>query len=356
MSPVNIIISIVLGIVLLGAIGGEGYFYFYSQKQNSSTESVIQSIQEKLKAKPSLDALAVARSDLQAQTDRLKEMQAGFPSSAALDAEIKADVSAAAAEEAKADSLAADPKLDISAQPNIVELGQKAAQALSYLEYLATTPASTVALNDAAENAVELVAAYTKELAAYINSLTPSNSGLSAGEISDYQSQAESIVAQVGSTQDSLNKIDSISASSVADASPVGGQSGSNAQSAAGTSIAGQTGSNLSSDSSVSSSSQTSSPSSGQSSPDNGSVTLGDIVAQQAVVTEDTNTVNQLSDQVSYGSASSTDSSNASLPPADATGDTSSGNGINNSGNNNGSNQSQSQSGAIKLIEGENTF
>ena len=136
MSLRNIILVIVLGLVLVCAIAGEGYFYFYSQKQNNAVNSVIQSIQKTLSTKPTLDTLAEARSNLQAQTEKLKEMQAGFPSSPALDAAIKADIGAAVAAEAKADFLAADPKLNISTQANIIELGQKAAEALSYLNIL----------------------------------------------------------------------------------------------------------------------------------------------------------------------------------------------------------------------------
>jgi hypothetical protein len=342
MSLRNIILVIILGLVLLGAIAGEGYFYFYSQKQNSAVNSVIQSIQKTLSTKPTLDVLAEARSNLQAQTDKLKEMQASFPSSLVLDAAIKADVAKAAAAAALADVLAADPKLGISAQSNIVILGQKATQALAYLQYLSTTPASTAALDDAAQNAIDLVAAYVNQLHTYVNSLSPSGSGLTSGEIADYESQTNTIVGQVDSVENSLNQIDSIPASSVPGIASLSdilltvststNNSGNQGSSNSSTNAAGpDQGSNQSSGQ----------PSGGTSNPSDGSVTLGDIVNQQNIVSDDTSQVNQLSDQAGSDTASSSqDNGN---------------NGGVSTGNNN-SGGIQPQSGPVKLIEGENTF
>ena len=319
MSLRNIILFVIIGLVLLGVIAGEGYFYFYSQKQHNAVNSVIQSIQKTLSTKPTLDTLAEARSNLQAQTEKLKAMQASFPSSLSLDAAIKADVAQAAAAAALADVLAADPKLGIPPQSNIVILGQKATQALSYLQYLLTTPASTVALSDAAQNSVDLVAAYVNQLHSYINSLSPSDSGLTSGEIADLESQANTIVEQVNSVQDSLNQIESIPASSVPDiASP------------ADIPLAVSTSTNNSGNG-------------GSSNPSDGAVTLGDIVAQQNVVSDDTSQVNQLADQAGSDASSSQDNSN---------------NGNNGGVYTGGDNQGgiQSQDGPVKLIEGENTF
>jgi hypothetical protein len=341
MSSRNLIVALILGVVLVAAIIGEGYFYSYSQKQNSAANSVIQSIQSALNSKSVPNALAEARSNLQVQTEKLKEMQAAFPSSPALSAAIKADISAAVAAEAKADSLAADPKLNISAQANIIELGQKAAEALSYLEYLATTPASTVALNDAAENAVELVAAYSNELYAYVAGLTPANSGLTASEIADYKAQANNIVTEVNAVENSLNQIDNIPASSVPDITSNNGQLSITSSQTSNPPIGGQ--------------SQTSSTPPVNNQTENSgseSVTLGDIVAEQNIVTQTTDQVNQLGDQVTGEATSTYDSSNNSSSPQDN---------VNNGGvytgsDNNNPGPIQPQSGPVKLIEGENTF
>jgi hypothetical protein len=336
MSLRNIILVVIIGLVLLGVIAGEGYFYFYSQKQNSAVNSVIQSIQKTLSTKPTLDTLAEAQSNLQAQTEKLKAMQVSFPSSTVLDAAIKTDVAQAAAAAALADVLAADPKLNISAQSNIVILGQKATQALSYLQYLLTTPASTVALNDAAQNAVDLVAAYVNQLNSYINSLSPSDSGLTPGEIADLESQANTIVEQVNSVENSLNQINSIPASAVPDiASPA------DILLAVSTST-NNSGANASS-SDQSSNQSPNQPSGGTNNSSDGAVTLGDIVNQQNIVSDDTSQVNQLADQAGSDASSSQDNSN---------------NGNNGGVYTGGDNQGgiQSQDGPVKLIEGENTF
>jgi hypothetical protein len=367
MSLRNLVVVIILGIVLFCAIAGEGYFYFYSQKQNSAANSVILSIQNALNSKSVPNALAKARSNLRAQTEKLKQMQADFPSSPALDVAIKADISAAATAEAKADLLAADPKLNISAQANIIELGQKATEALSYLEYLATTPASTVALNDAAENAVELVAAYSNELHAYIAGLTPSNSGLTAGEIPDYKAQVDGIVAEVNSTEDSLNKIDSIPASSVPDITSNNGQISiiddqGNTNATTTTSQAPNSNIQVPNNNQI--------PSNNNQNNDQGSmindqvntnqggnsgsggVTLGDIVVEQNIVTQTTDEVNQLGDQTTGEAASSSDSSDNSSSSVNGNSD----NNSYTSGDNNNPGPIQPQSGPVKLIEGENTF
>jgi hypothetical protein len=323
MSLRNLILVIILGLVLVCAIAGEGYFYFYSQRQNSAVNSVIQSIQKTLSTKPILDTLAEARINLQTQTDKLKEMQASFPSSLVLDAAIKADVAQAAAIAALADVLAADPKLDISAQSNIVILGQKATEALAYLQYLSTTPASTAALNDAAQNAIDLVAAYVNQLHSYIHSLSPSGSGLTYGGIADLELQVNGIVSQVNSVLNSLNQIDSIPASSVP---------------------------GIASMADIPLAVSTSTNNSGNGGSSDGSITLGDISDQQNVVSEDTSQVNQLADQAGSNTTSSSDSSNTS---------SSQDNGNNNGGvYTGGVNQGgiQSQDGPVKLIEGENTF
>ena len=341
MSFRSIIGIIILGLVLAAAIASEGYFYSTSQQENKNADSIIQSIQKTLSTKPTQDTLAEAQSDLQAQTEKLKAMQASFPSSPVLDAAIKADVAQAAAAAALADTLAADPKLNIPPESNIVILGQKATQALSYLQYLLTTPASTVALNDAAQNAIDLVAAYVNQLHSYINSLSPSDSGLTSGEIADLESQANTIVGQVNSVQNSLNQIESIPASSVPDI-----VSSSDIPLAVSTSTnnsGNQVATNPSAN--ASSSDQSSNQSSGgTSNPSDGAVTLGDISNQQNVVSDDTNQVNQLSDQAGSDTASSSDSfDNSSVQD---NGD----NGNNNSGG------IQPQDGPVKLIEGENTF
>jgi hypothetical protein len=224
MSFRNLTVIIILGLIILCAIAGEGYFYFYSQKQNNAANAIVQSIQNSLKAKYPADILAEAKNNLQAQTEKLKEMSANFPSSPLLDSAIKKDVAAAALTAAKADSLAALLKLDPIKEANIIALGQKATGAIAYLQSLATTPASTLVLNDAAQNAVELVAAYSNELSAYTNSLTPANSSLTSGEIANYQSQADNIVAEVNVAENSLNQIDNIPASSVAGITSNNGQ------------------------------------------------------------------------------------------------------------------------------------
>lgn len=355
MSFRNLIVVIILSIVLVCAIAGEGYFYFYSQKQNSATDAIIQSIQNALKAKQPYNALAEAQNNLQAQTERLNQMQASFPSSPLLDAAIKKDVAAAALQAAKANTLAADPKLAISTQANIIALGQKATQALAYLQHLANTPASTVALNDAAQNAIELVSAYSNELSIYVNSLTPSNSGLTAGEIANYQSQANNIVAEVNAAENSLNQIDNIPASSVTDITSNNGQLSINNDQGNSTTTTSQapnsniqvpnnnqipSNNNQNNDQGSIVNDQVNTNQGGNSG--SGAVTLGDITAQENVVAQTTDEVNQLNNQISTEATSSSDSSNVSPPPGD--------NGNSSSG------QIQPQSGPIKLIEGENTF
>ena len=353
MTTRNIIVALILCVVLVSAIIGEGYFYFYSQKQNSAANAIVQSIQNALKAKQPYDALAEAKNNLQAQTERLNQMSANFPSSPLLDSAIKKDVVAAALAAAKANTLAADPKLGISTKANIIALGQKATEALAYLQSLTKTSASTVALNNAAQNAVDLVAAYSNDISAYINSLTPANSGLTASEIANYQSQANNIVAEVNTAKNSLNQIDNIPASSVADITSNNGQLSINND---------QGNTNVSTSSQISNppiggKSQTSSTSpvnnqgsnndqgnlnQGTNSGNNGSTTLGDIVNQENIVAQTADEINQLANQISAEATSSSDSSNVSPPPGD--------NGNSSSG------QIQPQSGPVKLIEGENTF
>jgi len=360
MSFRNLIVVIILAVILATAIAGEGYFYFYSQKQNSAANSVILSIQSALNSKSPPDALAEAQSNLQAQTEKLKEMQASFPSSPALDAAIKADIIAAAAAEAKADSLAADPKLNISTRANIIELGQKAAEALSYLEYLATTPASTVALNDAAENAVELVAAYSNEISTYINFLTPANSSLTASDIADYQSQANNIVAEVNTVENLLNQIDNIPASSVAGITSNNGQlSTSDDQGDTTTTASRAPNSNIQVPNNNQNNYQGSTVNDQVNTNQGGNsgsggVTLGDIVNQENIVSQTTDEVDQLSDKVKGEATSTPDSSRDSS--FDNGGNNNDSNNAYTGGDNNGSGQIQPQSGPIKLIEGENSF
>ena len=326
----NLILIMILAIVLLCAIGGEGYFYFYSQRQNSSADSIIQSIQKALKPESPLDALAQAKIVLADQTEKLDQMEASFPNSSSLDSAIRADVARAAAIAARDDALVADQKLGLEEQANIVALGQRAASALAYLQSLADSdlPISTVALNDAAENAIELTAAYSKEISSYLDSLSPTNSNISAGEISGYQSQADDIAEQANSTEDSLNQIDETPASSVTD--------GSN-------------------DSQTNSNGQTPTANDQIGDGDNqagigGSLTLGDINDQENVVEQDTNEVDQLVDQTPSGDASSSDPS-SNNPSGSSIGGN---NGT--SGNDGNSGGIQDQSGPVKLIEGENTF
>jgi hypothetical protein len=349
----NIIVAIILGVVLVAAIIGEGYFYSYSQKQNSAVNAIVQSIQNALKTKQPYDALAEAQNNLEVQTERLNQMSANFPSSPLLDSAIKKDVAAAALAAAKANTLAADPKLGISTKANIIALGQKATEALAYLQSLTKTSASTVALNDAAQNAIELVAAYSNEISAYINSLTSANSGLTASEIADYKAQVNNIVAEVNAAENSLNQIDNIPASSVPDITSNNGQISiindqvnTNAPTSSQTSnppIGGQ--SQTSSTPSVNnqgSNNNQGNSNQGTNSGNNGSTTLGDIVNQENIVAQTTDEVNQLANQIAAEATSSPDSSNPSSPPTDD--------------GNSSSGQIQPQSGPIKLIEGENTF
>src|ERR1035437_3603906 len=348
MSFRNLIVVIILGIVLVCAIAGEGYFYFYSQKQNSATDAVIQSIQNALKAKQPYDALAEAKNNLQVQTERLNQMSANFPSSPLLDSAIKKNVTAAALAAAKANTLAADPKLGISTKANIIALGQKATEALAYLQSLTKTSASTVALNDAAQNAIELVAAYSNEISIYINSLTPANSGLTEGEIADYKAQVNNIVTEVNAAKNSLNQIDNIPASSVPDITSNNGQiSINNNQVNTNTPTSSQT-SNIQSQTSSTPLVNNQSSNNGQGNLNqginsgSGSVTLGDIIAQTNIVAQTADEVNQLANQIAAEATSSPDSSHPSSPPTD--------------NGNYASGQIQPQSGPIKLIEGENTF
>jgi len=350
----NLIVAFILSIVVLAAVVGEGYLYSYSQQENASAERVAQSIQTALNIKQPIDALAQVRSDLAAQTERLDQMQASFPDSPSLDASIKANVVAAAAVAAKANTLAADPKLGVSTQPNVIALGQKATAALAYLQSLSKTPASTVALNDAALNAVELVAAYAKELSSYVNSLTPDDSGLSAGEIASYVEQTSSIVSDVSTTEDSLAKIDSIPASA-AQESPV--LIASNPA----TSLAN---SQTVPDAALSSSDQgqvsVQAPNQAGSSV-NGQVTLGDIVDQENVVAQTANEADQLAGQAAVenspasnsADASSSGSSDDSSQPGND-----SGNSVDTgaSGGDNSGSPIQTNDGPVKLIQGENTF
>jgi len=385
MSTVKLIAALFLGIVLLCAVTAEGYFYFYSQKQNSSADDVAKSIQNALKPKPFSEVLAEAKSNLQAQTEKLNEMQASFPDSPALDAEIKADVSKATAEAAKADALVADPKLDLSKQPNIVALGKQATEALAYLQTLAAHNASTVVLNDAARNAVDLVAAYSKAISEYVDSLNAGDSGLTPPEIASYEAQAKEIAAQAGSVEDSLNQIDSVPAGSppdsgsgtdggqgpsngqgsVADDQSPGGAAGQAPDKGPGSNVGGASGSGStvgqgqdSGQGSNSGSNQSAGQNSGQASgqtggSQNGQVTLGDIVNQENAVNQTSVQVDQLEEQAPDQSGNPPA---ASPSPSDNPSSFSDGGNGNDSGGTDGSDQSSMASGTVRLIQAENNF
>ncbi|MDR3558713.1 MAG: hypothetical protein P4L61_04215, partial [Candidatus Pacebacteria bacterium] len=307
-------------------------------------------------------ALAEVRSDLAAQTDRLEQMQASFPDSPSLDASIKDDVTAAASAAAKANTLAADLKLGASVQANIIALGKKATAALDYLQSLSKTQATTVALNDAALNAVELVDAYTKELSDYVASLNPTDSGLSAGQIAAYEAQAVAIVAQVNATEDSLVSIDSTPVSVVAAGDSNPSQPGSNPESGiAPVSPSAPPGSNPASDAASSSpaQSQGSGQTSNPASSGTGTITLGDIVSQEDVVAQASQEVDQLTNQTAAenppASGGSTDASSPDSSSGQSSSDNSGDTGAT-GGNDNGGNPIQTSNGPVKLIQGENTF
>ena len=304
MSSRNLIVSVVFGIVLLFAVAGEGYFIFSSQKENDSADAVVRSMQDSLKPHTASTTIAQAQENLQAQTEKLDEMQAGFPDSASLDADIQTAVKKTASEMAKDDALISDPDLKFSSQITIVGACKKADAALASVRTLeAKDTVSTPALNDAAENAVALVETCTNDISAYIDSLSAGGSGLAAGDASGYQAQIGQISTGVDSAKDSLDQIDAIPADRAA----------------------------------------------GADSTSTASTTLGDVLNQQNVVNQASDQLNQL-----LGQDGSIGNSNSS--------------GLNGSNDDDGSNsdygsdsgqsqlQNQSQSAPIKLIEGENTF
>lgn len=364
MSFRNIIILAILSVVLVSAIAGETYFYVLSEKQRSSADNVIKSLQSMVSPKRSVDALAEARSNLEAQVERLKEMQSGFPSSSSLNASIKKDVSTAALAMSRADSLVSSLKLDPIKNANIMALGQKANQALSYMQLLAGTSASTVALNDAAQNAIELVKAYADALNAYVEVMTPSNSGLSASDISTKKSEADTIVSQANAAEESLNQTDSIPVekalaedSSNSGQATGGEQAESSSQSSgsgnqAGTSGGSQTETAGNGQPAAPNSSNQTSSTSGNNQGSGGSETLADIVNQENAVEKASDQV----DQLGAGSAGEQPSSSSSTPSDQDSGAQNSADNGAYSGDGDNSGGIQVQTGTVKLIQGENDF
>jgi hypothetical protein len=190
----NLAIPFLSLIAALAIIGGAAYAYQKESAKTRQTDQLISSAQDRFRERTAMEqrqaVLAQARSSLQIASVRLSELRAAFSPVAAIDTAY-ASFAKAAAELATAAAKISDP-----VAPKIAAAERGLADTLqAWKILLASIPSTGPSPSQIAqaEHFAEQAQGYIDQIQTISDTLTPSNSGLTQGQIDAYQQTADTV-------------------------------------------------------------------------------------------------------------------------------------------------------------------